>query len=603
MKNKGPVLQVVKYMLKTAKENKPILFFAYFLQLLATLLQKVQIIIVPKFLIDELISIYNGQELSFHVKNAIIFAILAIGIQFIVNVINSLVSRIKSLCDEWFSEYFQVKVNDYAMALDFEHTEDPQALNQLNKAKEGVSWYSGNVCGILNQFFDIITNVIVFFGVIAIIAGSAPLIIPVQIVVIILVTIFQSKIRQIELKSFEGLSKINRIINYIFYQLAEFQYGKDIRLYDSSKLFMETGEKHLDQQIKIWKYQAEGSKKQQYCINLVSAAENFLVYFYLGYQALKKLISIGQFSMCISASSNLTNSCENLIRCFQEIIKRSKYAQEYLKFIEYPQAVQKGNKKIKNQDQHIIEFRHVYFKYPRSQEYVLKDINITIPSGQHLAVVGLNGAGKTTFIKLLCRLYDVSQGQILVDGINIKEYSDEEYRKLFAVLFQDFKIFAFSLKENIAFGQEASDEELERVLKLAGLYEYAQSLPQKTDTCVNKSFDKGGTEFSGGQKQKLAIARALYKDSPIIILDEPTAALDPIAEADIYARFNNSLAGGKTAIYISHRLSSCIFCDKIAVFSNNQIKEYGSHKDLMKIEDGLYQQMFTTQAKQYLPKD
>ncbi len=270
--------------------------------------------------------------------------------------------------------------------------------------------------------------------------------------------------------------------------------------------------------------------------------------------------------------------------------------------MEYQDAMKKGSLEIKKDGDHQIEFKNVSFKYPRSDEYVLENINITIPSGQHLAVVGLNGAGKTTFIKLLCRLYDVTSGEILVDGINIKDYAEEEYRKLIAVVFQDFKLFCFTVKENIAFSLDADQNGIDEVLRQAGLYDEVQTMPRKELTYMWKGFEEDGIEFSGGQKQKTALARALYKNAPLVILDEPTAALDPIAEADIYSRFNTTLAGGKTAIYISHRLSSCKFCDKIAVFSERTIKEYGSHSQLMKIKDGIYHNMFETQAKQYRKK-
>ena len=306
--------------------------------------------------------------------------------------------------------------------------------------------------------------------------------------------------------------------------------------------------------------------------------------------------------MLVSATSNLGTSFDAIIKAFQEISKRSSYVKQYFDFMEYPDAMPKGNLDIKKDGDHKIEFKNVSFKYPRSEEYVLENVNITIPQGQHLAVVGLNGAGKTTFIKLLCRLYDVTSGEILVDGINIKDYAEEEYRKLMSVVFQDFKLFCFTLKENIAFSLDAEQNGIDEVLKQSGLYDEVQTMPRKELTYLWKGFEKDGIEFSGGQKQKAAIARALYKNAPIVILDEPTAALDPIAEADVYSRFNTTLAGGRTAIYISHRLSSCKFCDKIAVFSDKTIAEYGSHKELMKNKDGIYHNMFETQAKQYRKK-
>ena len=257
----------------------------------------------------------------------------------------------------------------------------------------------------------------------------------------------------------------------------------------------------------------------------------------------------------------------------------------------------KGTRAVK-QGEHTIEFRNVGFKYPRSEQFVLRNVNITIRPEEHLSIVGLNGAGKTTFIKLLCRLYDVTEGEIRVDGVNIKEYSDEEYRKLFSVVFQDFKLFAFSLRDNIALAAEVEDGRINETLKLSGFYEDAQRLEHGLETTLFKAYDEKGTELSGGQQQKTAISRALYKNAPIVILDEPTAALDPMAEYDIYRRFD-TLVGGKTAIYISHRLSSCKFCDKIAVFAEDTIKEYGTHEELVSLKNGIYAEMFAAQAQYY----
>ena len=271
-------------------------------------------------------------------------------------------------------------------------------------------------------------------------------------------------------------------------------------------------------------------------------------------------------------------------------------------FLDYPAAMQTGERSLVDtgSDGHVITFCDVSFRYPRSDKYVLRHLNLTIRPGEHLSIVGLNGAGKTTFIKLLCRLYEVTEGEICIDGINIMEYSEEEYRKLFAVVFQDFKLFAFSLRENVAPGVEDIDEErLEQVLTQTGLYEDAQKLPDGLDTMIYKSFDEKGVELSGGQQQKTAISRALYRDAPIVILDEPTAALDPIAEYEIYRQFH-ALVGGKTAIYISHRLSSCRFCDHIAVFAEETVKEYGTHDELVARADGIYAEMFRAQAQYYV---
>ena len=214
-------------------------------------------------------------------------------------------------------------------------------------------------------------------------------------------------------------------------------------------------------------------------------------------------------------------------------------------------------------------------------------------------MVGLNGAGKTTFIKLLCRLYDTDEGEILLDGVNIREYDYDEYMKLFSVVFQDFKLLAFTAQDNILLGKEDSPEHVDELFEKVGILNKINSLSNGRDTMMFRQFDKNGVQLSGGEQQKLAIARALYKDAPMVILDEPTAALDPVAEYEIYCRFNE-LVGGKTAVYISHRLSSCKFCDRIAVFSDCTIKELGTHEELVHKPDGIYAEMFRAQAQYYI---
>ena len=600
-KNIIPVKKVLKNMFYEAAKNRPVVFLAYFIQFSVNLIQKFQFIVLPKFLIEELLAVYNGDTPSVHLQKIIFLVALILGINFFGNILNGIANWIKNLSQEWFNEYFQVKINQQSMSVDFECTEDSKVLDQMNKAKEGMDWYSGNVCGILDQFFSIITNIAALIGVIAILLFSSPLVIIFQILSVVFFSFFNKKIKTIEIESFKNLSKSNRIFGYLFFELSDFSYGKDIRLYDATNLFNHLSSKHLDDQTNIWKERSIKSKKQYYKMNFSNLVCTILVFSYIGLKVIKNFITIGDFSMCVTASNDFTNCCQAIVQSIQEILKRSNYVNEYLKFMEYPVALSKGTKSVDLNKTHIIEFKNVSFKYPRSDKYVLKNVSIKIPNAQHLAIVGLNGAGKTTFIKLLCRLYDVTDGEILIDDINIKEYSDDEYRKLFAVLFQDFKLLAFSLKENIAFSPDVPDSQIDDVLKLSGLYDDAQKLPQKNDTCIYKSFDESGVELSGGQKQKTAIARALYKNSPIVILDEPTAALDPLAEAEIYEDFNK-MVGGKTAIYISHRLSSCKFCDQIAVFSEGKITEYGTHEELMQIQDGIYHQMFTTQAKPYLDK-
>ncbi|MDE7238981.1 MAG: ABC transporter ATP-binding protein/permease, partial [Lachnospiraceae bacterium] len=359
-------------------------------------------------------------------------------------------------------------------------------------------------------------------------------------------------------------------------------------------------ESYTDESLTYWKSEGDGHLPTA-CISAVTTvARDFCMYLYLGMLVIKGSITIGIFSQMISACRELTDSVISVGRCLQEITKRCNYAYEYVKFMHYPAAIEKGSRPV-TPGEHVIEFRDVSFAYPKTEVQVLEHVNLKLKAGEHLSVVGLNGAGKTTFVKLLCRLYDPTEGEILLDNVNIKEYDYEQYMNLFSPVFQDFKLFAFSIKDNILMGEEEKDgtnEALHALFEQVGFSDKLASLEHGMDTMLFKSFDKEGIEASGGEQQKLAIARALYKHAPVVILDEPTAALDPIAEYEIYRQFH-SLVGGKTAIYISHRLSSCRFCDHIAVFSDGHVAEYGTHDTLVGKENGIYAEMFAAQAQYY----
>lgn len=596
---KQPVVgETLRFMLKTVRKEKPSLFVWYVVQFAAQLALQAVGILLPKFLIDELVLIIGGAAVDEHLPNIIFYTALIIGISLAANLLNALSYHVIDVIREWFNQYFETELSKHTMSMDFEHTEDPEALDKIAKAKDGMSWYSGGVVGVLDQLFTLIMNIAILCGVTTLIIITCPLLLPVQLVSLLLITLLNSKINKIEEEDFLRLSKMNRIWAYMFYQLSDFRYGKDIRLYESADMMCEKADTFADKWTGIWKEQQRSMRPFGWGKDIVNALRDGLSYFYIGYLAVTKAISIGDFSMSVSSAAGLYWSLFRIVSSVQELRKRCRYAHRYLEFTAYPTAMVKGDKPVKD-GEHTIEFSHVSFRYPRTEKYVLRDVNIKICSGEHLSIVGLNGAGKTTFIKLLCRLYDVTEGEILVDGVNIKDYSDEEYRRLFAVVFQDFQLFAFSLRENIALSGEADDRRIEETLKLSGFYEDAQKLEHGLDTTLFKSFDEKGTELSGGQKQKTAISRALYRNAPIVILDEPTAALDPVAEYDIYRQFN-TLVGGKTAIYISHRLSSCKFCDRIAVFAEDTIKEYGTHDELAGQSGGIYAEMFRAQAQYYV---
>lgn len=599
--NTKKCLETITFMTKLVWKTKPVLLLVYALLLIGDVFDRAWQIFLPKLMMDELQLFLAGAEASRHLHTLGVYAVISVGASLAVGLIGSITGdHATQVIGEWFQEYIDIDIARQAMEMDFEHTEDPDALDALNKAKEGMSWYSGGVVGVLGEAQRVLSNALVIFGGIGVVLMTCPLLVPVQLVSLVGFLYFNMRINKIEVRHFEELAKDNRIFGYIFFQLSQLQYGKDIRLYNSVGMMGRKADAHAEQMVSTWRRQNLKSRSNNWAMDGINMLRDAVSYFYIGYLAITHRISLGDFSMCVAAASVLYQGLFSMANGLQQITKRCNYAHRYLEYLKYPAAMEKGSRGVAP-GEHTIEFADVSFRYPRAKNYVLRHINLTIKSGEHLSIVGLNGAGKTTLVKLLCRLYDVTEGKILIDGVNIKEYSEEEYRRLFAVVFQDFELFAFSLKENIALSEsdQADKEKIAEILSLTGLSGDVEKLPEGMDTMIFKSFDEHGTELSGGQQQKTAIARALYRNAPIVILDEPTAALDPIAEYEIYRQFE-TLVGGKTAIYISHRLSSCRFCDKIAVFADDTIKEYGTHDELVDREGGIYAKMFHEQAKYYV---
>ena len=335
----------------------------------------------------------------------------------------------------------------------------------------------------------------------------------------------------------------------------------------------------------------------------VSVLFTGVVYAFVCLKALGGAFGIGAVTQYITSITILYGSASSLLQTAGGMRNNASFLKLIFEFLDIPNKMYQGSLTVeKRMDRdYEIEFRHVSFQYPGSETYALKDVSMKFRIGERLAVVGRNGSGKTTFIKLLCRLYDPTEGEILLNGINIRKYNYAEYMSVFSVVFQDFKLFSYTLGENVATKINYDALLTKQCLVDAGFGERLNELNDGLDTYLYKEFCKQGIDISGGEAQKIALARALYKDAPFIVLDEPTAALDPIAESEVYSNFDK-LVGDKTAIYISHRLSSCRFCDDIAVFDNGQIVQQGNHDELVSDESGKYHELWCAQAQYYTEK-
>lgn len=589
---KGAIKRSLKYCLELIlRYKKSYLFWSAANVLLCSAIPFSEIVFLP-LLID---SMAQGKGL----KTTLLYGAAMAASKVILGGLSSCVEIHLEKSADLFMNAAMEEVSVRCMEIDYSLTENAEALDQAQKARRGIGWSEG-AHNITQKFFNIISSSMKIVGVTAVMLMNAPLMLAVILVILTAQAIVNKKKNDIEIAHFSELSNIDRIFRYLSHEMEDFRYGKDVRLYSAAGMMLKRTMHHITRIDEYYK-KLNGKKYPLEVLNAAAGAlQDLFTYTYLGILAILGRITIGTYSQLLSAGGTLYVAMFDIIFALQEIVKRSSYLYETISFMEYPPVMQKSDRHIENLNSgHEIEFRNVSFSYPGSDVKVLHDVSLKLKSGEKLSVVGLNGAGKTTFIKLLCRLYDVDSGEILLDGVNIREYDYDEYMKLFSVVFQDFRLLAFSAAENIFLGSEGGEEKLSALFKKVGIDEKIKSLPHGADTMMFKTFDKEGVELSGGEQQKLAIARALYKDSPVVILDEPTAALDPVAEYEIYRQFND-LVNGKTAVYISHRLSSCKFCEHIAVFSEGTVKEYGTHDELVHKRDGIYAEMFKAQAQYYV---
>ena len=436
-----------------------------------------------------------------------------------------------------------------------------------------------------DTYFESPVFLLTIFGAIAIMA--------------VIILIVATQMNKAWFKAGDEYSRLDRIFYYFLNMFSDYNTGKEIRLYKEQNLIEHTAtDKLLTDGEKLLKKASLHTAKSSSFVAILGALVGFGIYLFIGVKGLYGLFGIGSLVLYCGSFMQIINGIMKMAVTFGKTAEMVPLVNYYFEIVNANDNITYGEKELDLSDKFEIEFKNVSFKYPNMESYALKNINIKINNGEHLAVVGRNGSGKTTFIKLMCRLYDVTDGEILINGINIKEYSKESIISLYSVVFQDFKIFSTTLAQNISTNEEYDKERLYDALDKANIKDRVLKMENKECTYLYKDLDKAGVEISGGEAQKLALARALYKDAPIVILDEPTAALDPIAEHEIYNRFN-SFVENKTAIYISHRLSSCVFCDKIAVFDKSNLVESGTHQELLTAGEK-YFELWNAQAKYYI---
>lgn len=497
------------------------------------------------------------------------------------------------------------------LSLDYDKIENPE-IHQLRRRIQENSWINGygveymryNVEAVLRWGINIIFSVVLLAEMFSritkvpfhwLILGLFAAMIAFSAVTVIFQYRGGKRISDVWSRASDLLMRENQILSGIWNV-----YGMDNRIYRQQDIIDQLREKmsreHLEVFSKVNKKNFFLTRPQVAASRLSEMCTYLIICFYctLG------VFPVGSIIKYIGYLGKMTRSIGNLFFVINNLRNNEQFLETYLEFFDIKNDMYQGSLAVeKRSDKKFdIEFRNVTFRYAGSEEDALKNISLSLKVGERLAVVGKNGSGKTTFIKLLCRLYDPSEGEIRMNDFNIRKYDYRQYLDIFSVVFQDYNLLAVPLGNNVASGAVWDREKAERVLDEVGFGKRYEEMPRGLETPLYKNFDEDGVNISGGEAQKIALARALYRDAPFIILDEPTAALDPVAEAEIYARFNE-IVGDKTAIYISHRLSSCRFCDKIAVFDKGRIVQVGTHEELLADEKGVYSELWHAQAQYY----
>ena len=491
---------------------------------------------------------------------------------------------------------------------DFKNMENPDFLDLIERSKHAMYNYQG-ISGYCRRGSNILSNI-----VLVVIAGAAIAVInPLIILVLVVISYFIYKILDSTMEwtkvNFRDAMSSNFRKNYYFSSTArDFKYAKDIRLFKMQDFIEQTWK-----DINTVYYAAckKNHRKWVMCeakMSFLRLFQNLLLYVVLIYMVLNKGMSISDFVLYIglvaSFSTAMTDMFCNMVWMNMNRMELDDF-RTFMDWNEDKPDIEKGQGVSKNigLKQFEFKFENVSFKYPGHEKYVLKNINLTIEAGSKLVVVGINGAGKTTLTKLLMRLYEPTEGRILLNGVDVKKYDRDTYFKIFAPVFQNIEIFAFPVWQNISMKPENETDKNRTMeaLERSGLDEKINKYENKIDTMLLRIFDPNGVDLSGGERQRLAMARALYQNREVLVLDEPTAALDALAEDRMYQEFNQ-MVKGKTAIFISHRLSSTRFCDKIVMFEDGRIIEEGTHEQLIKA-NGKYRNMFQVQAQYYKDKE
>ena len=587
MKNKYKALAMLT---KIIGKNDPLYLLALLAKSILPALDTLVNVYVPMIFISQLT---NPRSKTYFINQIIILII----VKFVLTSLSRIANRREFVRRQAISEFISFEISKKAMDLAYYNIEDPHVLDLKEKAGAAISF--GSLHSLLFCLKDIIQGLSTMVGTAIIIISFSPYLVGFSLLLSILIIMIDNKLSRYTQEFDQSIVDVNRRFSYYFSLMGGPAFQKEIRVYDMGDLIQTKTGIYLDHMMKRFNdkfsYEANANAVKIFLESIIRVVS----YSYVAMRTLSNSfgpqISFGEFSVIIGANENFMKSFQTMFAETADFLINLKNLEPLYEFMNLEVDPEEELKEAG--DFESLEFKNVSFTYPGSDRLILDDISFKINKGEKISIVGINNAGKTTIVKLIFRFFELDKGEILYNGVNIKKYKKESlYKKISAVL-QDFAIMPFTIKENILANKTYDNKKLNKILSDLDLTEKISSLDMGIETYLNKEIYDNATDLSLGQKQKLAIARCLYQNPDLIILDEPTASLDPLAEAKIYENFNQ-MTMGKTAIFISHRMSSSRFTDKILVIDEGKALAFDSHKNLMKSEN-VYSRLYNSQAKYY----
>lgn len=592
-KIRNNVLHVFKFIYEIDRSSFATLSIAVILSGLVAL----PALIFPKLIVDEFVSGRNyGNLIRYALLYAVITLVLNVSNQF---TLSKLEKQTKTLEYEGVIRLFK-KVAD----IDYNMLQNADTMDNFAKATK---------CVMAQNFYLLNTSLVRFFSclwLIVVVTGTLilldPKILLIVGVVIVINACTNSKMNKLRYQTDNELWPLDRRMTWFMRFAGDLKYAKDVRSNRAQDFLFAKYRKLSDEFYQLQNKIVDADRNVKLLNFVLTAIQELLIYLILGFNIIvTKVFTVGDFSVVFNAMNTFKTGCSGIIDGMIEISNRGEYFKQYLDFIKIPSEFRAGKQRkytLSETDDFVIEFRNVSYRYPNQDRDALHNINVIIKSKEKISIIGENGAGKTTFIKLLLRFYDPTEGAIYLNGINIRDIDYDDYCAIFSTVFQDFNLFSLTLRENLTLGnEEITEDEIRAAANRIGFLHFIDSAPKQLDTLLFSDYDKEGVDLSGGEAQKMAILRSILRPGCVIILDEPTAALDPQAEYDIYKLIDESV-GNKLMIYISHRLASSRFCDKILLFADGTIAEEGTHKSLMEV-DSVYRKLFNLQAQYYIDQE